>query len=82
MTDEPTYPEDSPVGDPSASRGRDDKADSGRKRHFVTGAAIGVGSAALVAALLYANRSKKPAGKGPQAAPTQPSAKRSPDSND
>lgn len=32
----------------------------GRTRHLVTGAAIGVGSAALVAALLYANR----AGKG------------------
>ena len=30
-----------------------------RTRHIVTGAAIGIGSAALVAALLYANRSRK-----------------------
>lgn len=30
-----------------------------RTRHMVTGAAIGIGSAALVAALLYANRSRK-----------------------
>ena len=32
---------------------------SSRKRQLVTGAAIGIGSAALVAALLYANRSRK-----------------------
>lgn len=30
-----------------------------RTRQIVTGAAIGVGSAALVAALLYANRARK-----------------------
>ncbi len=30
-----------------------------RTRHLVTGAAIGIGSAALVAALLYANRARK-----------------------
>lgn len=30
-----------------------------RTRHIVTGAAIGIGSAALVAALLYANRARK-----------------------
>jgi hypothetical protein len=30
-----------------------------RTRKIVTGAAIGIGSAALVAALLYANRSRK-----------------------
>lgn len=35
------------------------KAGSNRARQIVTGAAIGVGSAALVAALLYANRSRK-----------------------
>lgn len=32
---------------------------SSRKRQLVTSAAIGIGSAALVAALLYANRSRK-----------------------
>jgi hypothetical protein len=31
----------------------------GRTRQLVTGAAIGIGSAALVAALLYANRGRK-----------------------
>ena len=30
-----------------------------RTRRIVTGAAIGIGSAALVAALLYANRARK-----------------------
>jgi hypothetical protein len=34
-------------------------AASTRKKRIVTGAAIGIGSAALVAALLYANRSRK-----------------------
>ena len=38
-----------------------EKASAGasRTKHIVTGAAIGIGSAALVAALLYANRSRK-----------------------
>ena len=41
-------------------RALDEKAgESRRTRHIVTGAAIGIGSAALVAALLYANRSRK-----------------------
>jgi hypothetical protein len=30
--------------------------DAGRRKHLVAGAAIGIGSAAIVAALLYANR--------------------------
>jgi hypothetical protein len=34
-------------------------AGSSRTKHIVTGAAIGIGSAALVAALLYANRARK-----------------------
>jgi len=73
MAREPSYPDDAPVGDPSgkgpagkgpaesqAGGGAEDKADgSKRTRHIVTGAAIGIGSAALVAALLYANRSRK-----------------------
>lgn len=44
-------------------------------RNFVTGAAVGVGSAALVAALLYANRSRRNdqrADKGDAAAPPPP----------
>jgi hypothetical protein len=42
------------------------KADTGLTKKIVTGAAIGIGSAALVAALLYANRSTK-AKKPPRA---------------
>lgn len=41
----------------SASKARPEKGDSGaRNKRLITGAAIGIGSAALVAALLYANR--------------------------
>ena len=73
MAREPSYPDDAPVGKPaekaapveatgsdSDDEALDDKTgDSRRTRHIVTGAAIGIGSAALVAALLYANRSRK-----------------------
>lgn len=67
MAREPAYPEDAPVGEPESStpeRSQGDEAEerpggSKRTRHIVTGAAIGIGSAALVAALLYANRSRK-----------------------
>lgn len=67
MAREPSYPDDAPVGDPvggearapDAAKGGDKAAPSGRTRQLVTGAAIGIGSAALVAALLYANRSRK-----------------------
>lgn len=61
MAREPTYPEDAPVGDKADAAAKDpDKAASpNRTRQIVTGAAIGIGSAALVAALLYANRSRK-----------------------
>jgi len=67
MKDQPSYPDDSPVGDPvgnpseSESLADDSKSESGRTRQIMTGAAIGIGSAALVAALLYANRSRKSA---------------------
>lgn len=47
------------------ANGDDDEApagESGLNRKIVTGAAIGIGSAALVAALLYANRSRKKGG--------------------
>jgi len=67
MAREPSYPDDTPVGKPAPAKGPgegEDKAEgSSRTRKIVTGAAIGVGSAALVAALLYANRSRK-AGNG------------------
>jgi hypothetical protein len=33
--------------------------DGGRRKHLVAGAAIGIGSAAIVAALLYANRGRR-----------------------
>ena len=70
MARKPSYPEDASVGDPvgapnpegAAGAATEDKAGSKRTRHIVTGAAIGIGSAALVAALLYANRSRKGGG--------------------
>ena len=34
-------------------------SDSRRKKHLMAGAAIGIGSAAIVAALLYANRGRR-----------------------
>jgi hypothetical protein len=71
MSSEPTYPKDAAVGDPaelndalsaavSAKEAKERAAsEKGSTRSFVRGAAIGIGSAALVAALLYANRSRK-----------------------
>ena len=72
MAREHSYPDEAPVGNPvgeadprasektgTGAEGEDKPAGSGRTRRIVTGAAIGVGSAALVAALLYANRSRK-----------------------
>lgn len=60
MAREPSYPaEDASVGDPGGNAEPADKAsESRRKKQIVAGAAIGIGSAALVAALLYANRSR------------------------
>jgi hypothetical protein len=71
MAREPSYPKDAPVapakGDstsapvpaPGPSAEPDGKSgDSKRKKHLMTGAAIGIGSAAIVAALLYANRKR------------------------
>jgi len=70
MAREPSYPDDAKVGsgdsaEPSRSSEAAEAAAAvkasapGRARHIATGAAIGIGSAALVAALLYANRSRK-----------------------
>jgi hypothetical protein len=59
MAREPSYPDDAPVDPPAGKAAPDKKPGATRTRHLVTGAAIGIGSAALVAALLYANRSRK-----------------------
>jgi hypothetical protein len=60
MSRQPSYPKDAPVGTPPAEAGDagDSKpaADTRRTKYLATGAAIGIGSAAIVAALLYANR--------------------------
>ena len=69
MAREPHYPDDASLGSgkpaedkaPAAAAspltGAGDKApDAKRNKHIVAGAAIGIGSAAIVAALLYANR--------------------------
>jgi hypothetical protein len=62
MSRKPSYPEDAPVGEPvAAGPAPAEKAvpGSARNKRLMTGAAIGIGSAALVAALLYANRARK-----------------------
>jgi len=59
MTESPSYPEDSPVGEARAAAAAAGGAEKARNRRIATSAAIGIGSAALVAALLYANRSRK-----------------------
>lgn len=57
MSREPSYPKDAAVGE--AGEGKEGAEGSKRTKHLVAGAAIGIGSAALVAALLYANRKGK-----------------------
>lgn len=73
MAREPSYPDDAPVGSSkkegqgeaasaasaAASVSGSDKGGGDKRKHLMTGAAIGIGSAALVAALLYANRGRK-----------------------
>ena len=65
MAAEPSYPDDAPVGkdknppNTPDSEGAEKAAAPNRTRQIVTGAASGIGSAALVAALLYARRSSK-----------------------
>ena len=58
--------DDTPTTPPEPS------GDDARRRWAKTGVGIGVGSAAIVAALLYANRSKPkgPAGTNPQGSDT------------
>ncbi len=65
MSREPSYPEDAPVAGAPASEAAQRAAsaktvDPRRKKQMVTaGVAAGIGSAAIVAALLYANRARK-----------------------
>ena len=61
MPRQPSYPEDAPVDPPVPGQAPEEsrKEDSNRTRHLMTGAAIGIGSAAIVAALLWAKNSKK-----------------------
>jgi hypothetical protein len=65
MSREPSYPEDATVEGAPASEAVERSAsaksvDPRRKKQFVkTGVAVGIGSAAIVAALLYANRNRK-----------------------
>jgi hypothetical protein len=64
MAREPSYPKDAAVG-AAAAEGNDPvreprkAGESRRTKHIVAGAAIGIGSAAIVAALLYANRNRR-----------------------
>jgi hypothetical protein len=62
MARKPSTPKAPAAGEPAAEAraGAGKMAEgSARAKRFVTGAAIGIGSAALVAALLYANRARK-----------------------
>jgi hypothetical protein len=65
MSREPSYPDDAPVGGAPASEAVERSAsakavDPRRKKQLVkTGVAVGIGSAAIVAALMYANRGRK-----------------------
>jgi len=73
MAREPHYPDDAAIGGrtpassshddapslPSTPAPRGRGSEGTRKRKMVKGAAIGIGSAAIVAALLYANRRGK-----------------------
>jgi hypothetical protein len=66
MSRQPTYPKDAAVGDEAAGAAKEGGggeavtavAASRRSKHLATGAAIGIGSAAIVAALLYAKKRK------------------------
>lgn len=60
MSREPSYPADANVGSGEQSRPERGAPTDAQRRNqkIVKGAAIGIGSAAIVAALLYANRSK------------------------
>ena len=65
MSRQPSYPEDLPVDGSPKSQAAESAAsaksvDPNRKKNLVrAGVAVGIGSAAIVAALLYANRSRR-----------------------
>lgn len=65
MSRQPSYPEDAPVEGAAESQAAESAAsaksvDPNRKKNLVrAGVAVGIGSAAIVAALLYANRSRR-----------------------
>jgi hypothetical protein len=65
MPRKPSYPKDAPVEEPVVSQAAEAAAtaksvDPSRKKNLMrAGVAVGIGSAAIVAALLYANRSRK-----------------------
>jgi hypothetical protein len=50
---------ETPTPAPAAKAGPEKADNSTRNKRLLTGAAIGIGSAALVAALLYANRARR-----------------------
>lgn len=64
MAREPEFPSDAPVTNTAGLSGSEalreaaaDKADAKRRKQYLTaGVAVGVGSAAVVAALLYSSR--------------------------
>lgn len=58
MSRNPSYPEDAAVGGESAAPDKEAADGSRRTKRLVAGAAIGIGSAAIVAALLYAKKRK------------------------
>ena len=65
MSKEPSFPEEAKVEGGAASQAAESAAsakavDPKRRTNMVkAGVAVGIGSAAIVAALLYANRSRK-----------------------
>lgn len=59
MADETEDEVPSVLAEAEAAKASAAKPSPNRTRQLVTGAALGIGSAALVAALLYANRARK-----------------------
>ena len=62
MAREPSFPSEATVGTPppeSKPEGEPKEGDQGRNRKIAAGVAVGIGSAAIVAALLYANRNRR-----------------------
>lgn len=68
MAREPSFPDDHPVGAARSARSarsgaeRTAEEESRRRKQLMKGAAIGIGSAAVVAALLYARKGRNDKG--------------------